>query len=338
MRRNIFATLLLATTALTSALAQTEPTVYRLVLPRGKGAVAVHAGDGWKLGKASTFPDGQRSVMQTYNPALDITESVSIFPTLTPDVSGEACRQTIFTPSLEDITHRATIQDITRSTYTTKDGRTLATASYIITKVGDDPIHQLSLSAYIGGAQLCAEMHLSKAHFQPADLAAFHAEFDRFRLDLNYVPDLQDYLIAADLYSVDARENSNAALYDRAALYYTGALNAMPADEHSTRQRLVISRLADSWLQSGDTQRARTVYETALTKDPNYPEYDFGLARLDADEDKAAAAKTHLEDAFKHRANLPPGARLPDPTQDPSLLKLKSDKAFWDFVLTLPRD
>jgi hypothetical protein len=180
MRRNVIASLVLATTALASA--QTDKTVYRLVLPVGRGAVAVHFGDGWTFGKAHTFPDGQRSVMQTYNAALDITESVSIFPTLTPDVTSEACRQTIFTPSLEDITSRATITDITRSTYTTKDDRALATASYVITKAGDDPIHQLSLSAYIGGAQLCAEMHLSKAHFQPSDLAAFHAEFDRFQL------------------------------------------------------------------------------------------------------------------------------------------------------------
>jgi hypothetical protein len=338
MSRNVIAALVLATTALASAVAQTGKTVYRLVLPVGKGAVAVHFGDGWIFGKAHTLPDGQRSVMQTYNPALDITESVSIFPTLTPDPSSEACRQTIFTPSLEDITHRATVQDITRSTYTTKDGRTLATASYIIAKAGDDPIHQLSLSAYIGGAQLCAEMHLSKAHFQPSDLAAFHAEFDRFQLDLNYVPVVQDYLIAADLYSVAARENASAALYDRAALYYRGALKALPPDDHSTRQRLVTSRLADAWLQSGDPKRARDVYETALTKDPSYPEYDFGLARMDAVEGHADAAKTHLQNAFEHRANLPPGTRLPDPTQDPAILKLKSDKAFWDFVEALPRD
>jgi hypothetical protein len=336
MRRNVIATLVLVTTALASA--QTDTTVYRLVLPRGKGAIAVHVGDGWTFGKAHTFPDGQRSVMQVYNADLDITETVSIFPTITPDPSSEACRQTIFTPSLEDITHRATITDITRSTYTTRDGRTLATASYLITRAGDETINQLSLSAYIGGDQLCAEMHLSKAHFQPSDLAAMHAEFDRFRLDTKYVPVVQDYLIAADLYSVAARESSSVALYDRAALYYQGALNALPAADHSTRQRLLTARLADAWLHSGAPQRAREVYESALAKDPSYPEYDFGLARMDAVEGKPASAKVHLQNAFDHRSNLPPGTHLPDPTKDPAFLKLKSDKAFWDFVEALPKD
>jgi tetratricopeptide (TPR) repeat protein len=149
---------------------------------------------------------------------------------------------------------------------------------------------------------------------------------------------VQDYLIAADLYSVAARENASAAFYDRAALYYRGALNALPPDDVSMRQRLLTGRLADAWLQSGDPKRARDVYEAALVKDPGYPEYDYGLARMDAVEGNADAAKRHLQSAYEHRTNLPPGTRLPDPTQDYALLKLKSDKGFWDFVTTLPKD
>jgi hypothetical protein len=332
MRRYGIATLVLATAALaTSAFAQSDTPVYRLVLPRGKGAVAVHYGDGWVLGKAHTLPDGQRSVMQTYNPDLDITESVSIFATLTPDPTGEACRQTIFTPSLEDITHRATVQDITRSSYRTADGRVLPTGSYLITKAGDDAINQLSLSAYIGGGQLCAEMHLSKAHYQPSDLAAFHAELDRFRLEVNYVPTMQDYLLVAELLSTVAQA------YDRSAIYYRAALATLPPDVISPDQRMLTARLANAYVQSGETKQARDVYEAALAKDPAYPEYDYGLARFDADSSNAAAAKAHLQKAYEHQANLPAGAHLPDPTQDAAFIKLKSDKAFWDFIETLPK-
>jgi len=45
----------------------------------------------------------------------------------------------------------------------------------------------------------------------------------------------------------------------------------------------------------------------------------------------------HLQQAFDRRANVLKGESMPDPTKDDSILKLKKDKAFWAFVLTLPK-
>ena len=53
------------------------------------------------------------------------------------------------------------------------------------------------------------------------------------------------------------------------------------------------------------------------------------LACADAGEGKAAAAKEHLQMAFDRRANGIDTEHFPDPTQDDSLQKLKSDRTFW---------
>jgi hypothetical protein len=45
----------------------------------------------------------------------------------------------------------------------------------------------------------------------------------------------------------------------------------------------------------------------------------------------------HLEQAFDRRANVLQGESMPDPTKGESILKLKKDKAFWAFVVILPK-
>jgi hypothetical protein len=45
-----------------------------------------------------------------------------------------------------------------------------------------------------------------------------------------------------------------------------------------------------------------------------------------------------LQQAFDRRANVISGEKMPDPMKDDSILKLRNDKAFWAFVMTLPKD
>jgi len=44
-----------------------------------------------------------------------------------------------------------------------------------------------------------------------------------------------------------------------------------------------------------------------------------------------------LQQAFARRAHLLQGESMPDPSKDDSILKLKKDKSFWDFVEKLPK-
>ena len=58
---------------------------------------------------------------------------------------------------------------------------------------------------------------------------------------------------------------------------------------------------------SGDTKKARALYEAAIAKDPDYPLYYYNLVCADAQENRLADARTHLQRAFERKANVIPG-------------------------------
>ena len=86
---------------------------------------------------------------------------------------------------------------------------------------------------------------------------------------------------------------------------------------------------------NGNLQGSRSYAERGIKKDPDYPLNYYNLACADAEEGNAKDAKLHLQQAFDRKANTIPGAKLPDPTKDDSIVKLKKDKTFWAFVETL---
>jgi hypothetical protein len=86
---------------------------------------------------------------------------------------------------------------------------------------------------------------------------------------------------------------------------------------------------------AGDLKRSRAINEAAIGQDPSYPLYYYNLACADAESGDSTAARKHLQQAFDRRGNTLKGETLPDPTKDDSILKLKNDKDFWNFVQSL---
>ena len=126
--------------------------------------------------------------------------------------------------------------------------------------------------------------------------------------------------------------------FDAAAAYYQRALDTAPADTPINYKRFIVDQLTMSYGMSGQIKKSRAVNEAAIQTDPDYPLYYYNLACADAEQGKAADAKTHLQQAFDRRANTLKGETLPDPTKDDSILKLKKDKAFWTFVESLAKN
>lgn len=152
-----------------------------------------------------------------------------------------------------------------------------------------------------------------------------------FHPDLNYRPNAGDYFRLASILF----KNSPGL----AAPYYKSSLDAMPNDPgYMTTRRVTTDQLVMSLGMSGDMKDSRAVAEKAIVTDPDYPINYYNLACADAEQGNAADAKTHLQQAFDRRANVLKGELMPDPAKDDSILKLKKDKAFWAFVLTLPKD
>jgi tetratricopeptide (TPR) repeat protein len=105
-----------------------------------------------------------------------------------------------------------------------------------------------------------------------------------------------------------------------------------------TQRRIVTDQFLLSLGMSGDIRNFRGYAEEAIHSDPDYPINYYNLACADAEQGKAKDARIHLQQAFDRRTNVLKGESMPDPAKDDSILKLKKDKAFWDFVLTLPKN
>jgi len=90
-----------------------------------------------------------------------------------------------------------------------------------------------------------------------------------------------------------------------------------------------------SYGMAGDLKRSRAINESAIQQDPTYPLYYYNLACADAEAGDVTAARTHLQQANDRRNNVLNGETFPDPSKDSSILKLKKDKDFWQFVQSL---
>jgi predicted Zn-dependent protease len=112
----------------------------------------------------------------------------------------------------------------------------------------------------------------------------------------------------------------------------------MPREEScATARRVTTDQLVMALGMSGDMKNSRTVAENAIKSDPDYPINYYNLACADAEQGDAAQAEIHLQQAFARRAHLLQGESMPDPSKNDSILKLKKDKSFWDFVEKLPK-
>jgi hypothetical protein len=83
-------------------------------------------------------------------------------------------------------------------------------------------------------------------------------------------------------------------------------------------------------------QAAAPIFEQALAKLKNdYPMYYYNLACADAEENKLADARSHLQQAFALKANVLRGESMPDPTKDDSFLPYRTNQEFWSFLQSL---
>jgi len=319
-------------------LAQAPHTDFRVILPKGPGAITVHVGDGWKVNELHLYPDGPRASLFITNDQLKLEASYLMFANDTTGPNSEACRKAVMGPVIDGVRKRHwELKNVEESTHTTPSGLKLSVASYLVEQAEGLPVRQENVFAFLGDTHNCAELHLSKVLYQPSDEKLFNVALDKFSYDENYIPTSQDYGSMATMFFEGAHDNQSAAVY------YETALATLPDTgiagyDGRTMRRVLTDQLSMSYGMSGDLKRSRAVNEAAIAKDPDYPLYYYNLACADAEAGDATAAKLHLQLAFDRRANTIKGETMPDPTKDDSILKLKKDKAFWAFVGSLPRN
>jgi tetratricopeptide (TPR) repeat protein len=257
-----------------------------------------------------------------------ITVSFIVFENLSGNPSAKGCRDDGINPILEHIAKL--VSKRVDGEVKNVAGETLATTSYLV-DMSSGGHHQHDLFGFAGNAKTCAEIHVSSTVETPAEDDRMKAVLTDFQPDLTYQPNAADYFTLASLLF----KNSPGL----AAPYYKASLDAMPDDPSSiTPRRVTTDQLVMSLGVSGDLKDSRAVAEMAIASDPDYPLNYYNLACADAEQGNATDARTHLQQAFDRRANVIKGESMPDPTKDDSILKLKKDKAFWTFVLALPKN
>lgn len=321
--------------ALLPVAAETQPkpvrTELKLVTSFGPGSIPLPQTEDWKPKMLTVYDDGRRPAAEFSNEPHKVGVSFLLFENRSGTPGAKGCREDAISPLVKNggtkITERRDGDD------KLADGTEVATTSYLFTmSAGSGSAgRQRNLSAFAGNAITCAEMHISSAVDSPEQRTSMKRLLREFKPNLVYQPAARDYFLLGQLLL--------KASPKLAAPYYRASLGAMPADaSYTTPRRMTTNQLVMTLGLSGDVKGGRAVAEKAVAADPDYPINYYNLACADAEEGDAASARKHLQDAFDRRKNVSQGQSMPDPAIDDSIMKLKNDKVFWDFVQSLPKN
>lgn len=184
---------------------------------------------------------------------------------------------------------------------------------------------------FVATSDICGDLEFYSDSPITAEDSKLKSVFASYKLDEKYTPTFRDALLYGQILY-------QAQMYKAAAPVFETALRLLE-ESNETDQRTMGRVLTDqagmSYGMSGDIQKARSIFEKAIAKDPDYPLYYYNLACADADEKNLVGARKHLQDAFDRRANVIAGEKMPDPTKDDSFLPYRGDKGFWSFLESL---
>lgn len=122
--------------------------------------------------------------------------------------------------------------------------------------------------------------------------------------------------------------------YGAASDEYAAALKLNESQKQLSEDdiRHVTDQLGVATALGGNLPKAKTIFEEAIQRDPDYALYRYNLACTYAEMGDLDTALVHLQEAWKRRKNLAEGERFPDPRQDSSFKRYRDDPRFQDAV------
>ncbi|HXW55670.1 MAG TPA: tetratricopeptide repeat protein [Candidatus Cybelea sp.] len=296
-----------------------DQTDFKLALPNRQGQLQWHAA-GFKIVESSAKPDGQEIGIRGKDESGRLSFLGFLFVVSRErSVTSAKCRD----------------GEIDQLKRTNRDLRILATSEIGSSK--DLPTELVtystkavySMRGFAATGDICGDLEFYSDQAINPDDPDLKVIFQSYRLEPSYVPQFKDVLLYGTLLY-------RQQMYEAAAPVFELALTKLTDDQSGlTMRRMTTDQAGMSYGISGDTQKARSIFQAALAKDPDYPMYYYNLACADAQEHKLADARIHLQQAFDRKANMLPGETFPDPTKDDSFLPYRRDKDFWKFVESL---
>jgi tetratricopeptide (TPR) repeat protein len=214
-----------------------------------------------------------------------------------------------------------------------KDG--IARVEYIVPEFRGHKIHQKTIHAYLGSGNLCAEIHLSKAGFEPDEQKLFEQILSTVKLLPDQAPssgqsagtapadDTVRYLGEGSRSYLQRNYSSAARSYQK-ALDLERQKRTLPRDTF----RVLVDNLGMSYGIGGDLQKAKETFEYGLTQEPDYPMFYYNLACTYGEMKKMPEAIEELRLAYKYKANIIAGETMPDPIKDDSFRYFVGDNTF----------
>jgi hypothetical protein len=130
-----------------------------LVTWLGTGAIALPAGQDWKLALLTVYDKDARPVAQYLKSDAGLTASFILFENLSGKPTAQGCREDGINPILE---HDAQlISKRVDGQVRTSAGEVLATTSYLLDLPLAGGHYQHYLFGFTGNAKSCAEIHIS---------------------------------------------------------------------------------------------------------------------------------------------------------------------------------
>lgn len=315
-----FALSILATASVASAQTSDNPASFQLALPNQPGQLTWRA-EGFKIVESSAKPSGDEIGIRAANDAgLAFLAFLFSVPQERSLTSAE-CRSNELAVERKDPAFK-----ISGATELDSPGNlTIALASYS----HGSGRKTYAARAFTASSHLCGDIEFySSSHIDTSD-PRVKTVLSTFRLDPTHVPQLHDVFLYAEILYRAKQYGASAPLFER-ALTMLGQ-----EKDQQTARRVLTDQAGMAYGISGNISKAREIFNAAIAKDPDYPLYYYSLACADAEENKLADARAHLQEAFSRKANVPPGEQMPDPTKDDSFSPYRNNKDFWTFLKTL---
>ena len=314
--------LVLLTTFNLSVLAQTDSD-FKLALPDHQGQLSWST-EGFRVIESSAKPNGREIGIRGKDESGRLTFLGFLF--LVPEqapLSSAKCRDSALAPEKKG-NPTLKISGIADSVQPASPRASLVT--YSSQDRSGKTVYMVR--GFVASGDICGDLEFYSYAPISADEADLKKIFASYRLDERYVPQFKDELVYAQILYKARMYKAAAPIFEIAL----AKLNENPGTDAKTMRRVVTDQAGMAYGMAGDTLKARTIFEKAVSQDPDYPLNYYNLACADAEDKNLSGAKDYLQKAFARKSNVLPGESMPDPTKDDSFLPYRDDKDFWAFL------
>jgi tetratricopeptide (TPR) repeat protein len=310
-----------------SALAQTgKSNLVQMGIPGVKGVLEFDVGP--TAPEIRVRPDGKEVQLRAFG-RPDGLEITAFLQRVTFPASAERCRDEWWPDTKKGPFQRDNLQETV-----VKDG--IARVEFIVPEFQGVKVQQKNIHAYVGGRDLCAEIHLSKVAFKPQDQKLFEDLLASVKLLPDALPSAGQQIQAqpqdhdSSFYFGEGSKFYLQENYSEAANSYGKALDLEKQKRTLSKDyfRVLVDNLGMSYGISGNLPQAKATFEYGLTQDPEYPMFFYNLACTYGEMDKVDDALAQLRLAYKYKANMIAGETLPDPLKDDSFRHFAGNEEF----------